>query len=151
MSIGDNRNGVVSRGSVSRLQFSGPGVEGVTVRICIDQGVVVVYGSYTISNPSAALHDFSEVLRAAEGEVMPSSCLITSATLEDVNRDGEDVCTLCEDALGRTKRQDDGNTMVTVYITIEGSSESESQFSVNSSVGMAFGKYKIWWCSLGSN
>lgn len=122
-------------GSVTRLEFSGEGSEGVTVRICISEGVIVIYGSYTIPNPSAALNDFSTVLSA----VMPTTCFATHATLDDIS--GDDTCSLCAASEPvKKKRQADDEMMVTVYITIEGMSETESQFSVNSSLGEAFGK-----------
>ena len=146
--MNENQIGEVGMGSVSRLEFSGPADEGVTVRICIDNGVVHVYGSYTITNPSAALHDFSEVLAAAEGEVMATNCLVTSATLDDVSPDEE--CSICSDTPNgvnrrrrRRRRQVDnggGEEVVTIYLTIEGASDSQNQFSINSTTGLAFGK-----------
>lgn len=122
MTMEEEQSGTVTVGSVSRLQFSGPGDEGVTVKICIEKGEIVVYGSYTISSPSKALHDFSKELRAGTDK-----CFTTSATLDDVDLHKE-----------VTKGQG-GN--VTVYITIEGLSEKENQFSVNSSVGKFYSSY----------
>jgi len=142
----EEQNGVIPMGSVSRLRFSGPGNEGVTVRICIDQGVIIVYGSYTVPNPNAALYDFSRILRAAEGEVTPSNCLISHVNIEDVARNRRD-CSQCgttntSGGRGRKKRQagKDEAPIVTVFITIEGASDMENHFSVNSSFGTAFGE-----------
>ncbi len=131
-------------GSVTRLAYTAPVDEGVTVKICIDQGAIVVYGSYTVLNPSSALHDFSEILTAAEGEVMPSRCLVSHITMEDVLRNSRD-CSQCGDIAARRKRQlpDEETMMVTVYIAIEGASDAENQFSINSSIGSAFGMLYI--------
>ena len=138
-------NGALNMGSVSRLEFSGPADEGVTVRICIEQGVIVVYGSYTIPNPTAALHDFSEILSAADGELTPVSCFTKSATLDDIMGGSEEEgCTLCDAPLPRRKKrqaEEEEEATVTVYVTIEGASESENQFSVDSTTGTRFGKY----------
>ena len=125
-------------GSTSRLRFTGPGDEGVTVKICIDRGVIIVYGSYTVPNPNAALHDFSATLNATGGEVMASSCLVSHVNSSDIARSMRD-CSYCRpNTLGRRRRQADEE--VTIYITIEGVSDTESQFTVNSSFGDAFGK-----------
>lgn len=141
--IGSEDNGVLSRGSATRLRFTGPRAEGVTVRICVDQGVIVVYGSYAVPNPSSALHDFSTILRAAGGEVGTSDCLVSHVTIDDVMRSNPRDCSQCRtSSQGRRKRQTqkEGSTEVTIYITIEGVSDTDGQFSVESSFGDAFGK-----------
>ena len=139
---GEEQSGSIGRDSVTRLQFTGPRDEGVTVKICIDQGAIVVYGSYTSSNPSSALHDFSTILRAGGGEVSPSNCLVSHATIDDIMRSPRDCSQCGPDNLfeRRKRRQSDEEEMVTIYIAIEGVSDTESQFSVNSSFGDAFGK-----------
>ena len=142
VTVGDEQNGFLDRDSVTRLQFTGPR-EGVAVRVCIDQGAIVVYGSYTSTNPSSALHDFSTILRAGGGEVSPSSCLVSHATIDDIMRSPRD-CSQCgpDNLFERRKRRqsDDEEEMVTIYITIEGVSNNESHFSVNSSFGDLFGR-----------
>ena len=138
--MGDEDNGSLDRGNVARIAVTGSADEGVTVRICIDQGVIVVYGSYTSPNPSSALHNFSTILRAVDGEVTPSSCLVNHVTIEDVMASSSMDCSQCRtNSQGRKRRQSD-EEMVTIYIAIEGVSDMESQFSVNSSFGNVFGK-----------
>ena len=129
VSIGEEQNGTISANSTARLEFSGSGAEGVTIRICIERGAIMVHGSYTDPNPSAAYYDFSYLLTAAEGEVTASSCSTTHVTMDDVARTTEE----CDQCSGREKRQ--AEDIVTVYITIEGASDVENEFSVNSSIG----------------
>lgn len=130
MTTGSEQNGAVSMGSISRLQFPGPRMEGVTVRICVKVGAVMVYGSYTTPSPSAALNDFSEVLGTEK------TCLTLHATTSSGSN--ENSCSLCN---SRNEWQAGEMTgeMLMMYATIEGISETESRFSVNSSVGNAFG------------
>ena len=137
VTVGGEENGSVEMGTVSRLQFSGLASEGVTVRVCINQGSIVIYGSYTTRNPSAAFHDFSEVLSAADGEVTPVKCHTTYVNVMVGGRG--DSCSMCKsNTIQRKKRQTDE---VTAYITIEGMSTNESEFSINSSRGnVMFGK-----------
>ena len=142
----EEQRGEVGMGAVSRLEFTGPGSEGLSVRICVDRGVIAVYGSYTSPNPNLALHDFSEVLMAPNGQVTPASCLTSYATLDDVNArrsEDEEACTTCLASLpGRKKRQVNEEGNVVIYITIEGASDTASHFNVNSEIGAAFGKSK---------
>ncbi len=139
------QSGEVGMGATARLRISGPGSEGVSIRICIDRGVIVVYGSYTSPNPNLALHDFSQELSAPDGEVTPASCLTSYITLDDVNArsEDEDVCSVCRSTLpGRRKRQVSEETEVVVYITIEGVSDTINQFNINTQIGSAFGEEK---------
>ena len=76
---------------------------------------------------------------AVDGEVTPSDCLVTHATIEDVMASSMN-CTQCRtNSQGRKRRQSEEEETVTIYIAIEGVSDTESQFSVNSSFGEAFG------------
>ena len=98
-----------------------------------------MYGSYTVSNPNFAINDFSAVLNAGDGEVAPSDCLVTHADIQDVLASSMD-CSQCRtNSQGRKRRQSEEEETVTIYIAIEGVSDTESQFSVNSSFGDAFG------------
>ena len=99
----------------------------------------MVYGSYTDPNPSAAYYDFSYLLTAAEGEVMASSCSTTHVTMDDVAGTTEE-CDQCGSSQEK-KRQTEEEEEITVYITIEGVSDMENTFSLNSSVGSAFGEW----------
>ena len=139
--VGEEQNGVLGAMSVSRHRFMGPEEEGVTVRICIDRGAIMVYGSYTVPNPNAAFNDFSDFLSATEGEVMSFNCSVSHITIDNVMEVVND-CSQCNLGLqGRKKRQEEEEArMVVVYITIEGVSDTGNQFSINSSIGSAFGK-----------
>ena len=99
----------------------------------------MVHGSYTDPNPSAAYYDFSYLLTAAEGEVTASSCSTTHVTMDDVAGTTEE-CDQCGSSQEK-KRQTEEEEEITVYITIEGVSDMENTFSLNSSVGSAFGEW----------
>ena len=120
--------GTADRGSVSRLQFSGSVTEGVSIRICIKEGGIVIYGSYSNPNPGAAFHDFSENLDSTS-----SQCLTSHVDQSTISR--SETCSSCEiDNIIRSKRQIEDVEMINVYITIEGSVDS-SRFSVTSEEG----------------
>ena len=120
--------GTADRGSVSRLQFSGSITEGVSIRICMEEGGIVIYGSYSIPNPGAALHDFSEKL-----DPTSSQCLIYHIDKKTTSR--SKTCSSCErDNVIRSKRQVEDIETINVYITIEGSVD-DSRFSVTSQEG----------------
>lgn len=125
VSINQETEGTADEGSVSRLQFSGSHDEGVSIKICIEVGGVIIYGSYSNPNPGPALHDFMEEL----SDSVDSRCLTTHV---DQNTTKEDkTCTTC--GSDRRKRQVVVNE-ITVYITIEGSVNG-SQFTVISDSG----------------
>ena len=127
--------GTADRGSVSRLQFSGSQAAGVSIKICIEEGGIVIYGSYTNPNPGPALHDFMEELRDATG----SQCLITHIDQGTIME--PQTCSSCDyDNRSRKKRQVE-DVEVTVYIAIEGSVDGSS-FTVSNGDGRALvGKY----------
>ena len=50
-------NGTLDQNETVRYHFQVP-VAGITVRVCITVGHVVVYGSFTVPNPNSAFYDF---------------------------------------------------------------------------------------------
>ena len=141
LTIGDEDNGILGVMSISRFRMTIPEVGGVTVRICINRGAIMVYGSYTVPNPNAALHHFSDFLRATRGVVTPFNCSVSHVTIDDGTDD-------CSENQRRKKRQEEEEEeeegeearIVVVHITIEGVSDTENQFSISSSNGSAFGE-----------
>lgn len=105
--------------SVSRLRFTASGDEGVTARICLDQGEIVVHGSSTYSTPNMALNDFSAV-------ITPGSCRNFFASTAHVNG-------------ARCNQNSQQTNQTTLYLTIQGKSTTQSQYSITSSFGNAFG------------
>ena len=121
VSIGARENGTLGMGSVSRLQFSASGDDGVTARVCINRGEATVYGSLTVPNPNTALYDFSQVLKGNCGNFFGST---------------QDAQT------AQTERCISNNAMQSeakLYLTIEGMSSTETQYSIDSSHGNTFG------------
>ena len=49
-------NGILGQNEAVRYHFQVP-VAGITVRVCITVGHVVVYGSFTVPNPNSAFYD----------------------------------------------------------------------------------------------
>ena len=144
-----------------RYKFKGSQSSGVTVKICIRNGAIRIYGSYTVPNPSAALHDFSDFLNVTNGMVTPENCSVSHVDSSDV-MGASNNCSLCRSSSQRKKRQILGGEDIVVHITIEDVSdketdketgtetgpetgtkndtETETQFYVESSIGRAFGK-----------
>ena len=50
-------NGTLDQNETVRYHFKIP-VAGITVRVCISVGHVVVYGSFSVPNPNSAFYDF---------------------------------------------------------------------------------------------
>ena len=127
------------------MEMTGPADEGVTVRVCIQRGAIVLRGSSTESHPSRASNDFSVLLNYTGGRVTPGrDCLTYHASSQsriiDVMMDDNSQCGTNPGR--RRRRQSEEEETVTIYITIEGVSNTESHFSVNSSFGEAFGLYQ---------
>lgn len=147
--IGSPEQGTTGLGDSVRISFSAPAEEGITVRFCIREGQIILYASTSVPNPSAALHDWSTMIRAPQYQ----HTLVCSTTyfddLDSPNLTPETVSP--GKATPRGKRQaddeensndddDEDDTMVTLYISIEGQ-ENYNEFSLNSSVGeYDFGK-----------
>lgn len=125
--VGDGGNTNLPMNTNLKLNLS-IGTEGLTVRICIQEGAIVVFGSYTVPNPSLVLHDFQTTLNTTGF----SDCFALRAQTSQ-------SCSQ-RTSNGRRRRQTEEENMGTLYLTIEGASETESQFSFNSSYGVAFGK-----------
>lgn len=51
------QNGTLAAGANVRYELDIP-EEGVTVRLCVREGSIILYASYTVTNPNEALHDF---------------------------------------------------------------------------------------------
>ena len=51
------QNGTLTDGANVRYELDIP-EEGVTVRLCVREGSIILYASYTVTNPNEALHDF---------------------------------------------------------------------------------------------
>ena len=103
-----------------------------------------MYGSYTVPNPNSAINDFSAILNAGDddGEVTPSNCFATHTDIPNMMASSTD-CSQCRtNSQGRKRRQSEEEETVTIYIAIEGVSDTESHFSVNSSFGEAFGNVR---------
>ncbi len=136
-----------------RISFSAPAEEGITVRFCIHEGQIVLYASTSVPNPSAALHDWSTMIRAPQYQ----HTLVCSTTyFNDLNSPNLTPETVSPGkSTPRGKRQagdleesddEEDDVMVTLYISIEGQ-ENYNEFSLNSSVGQYdFGKITTSMC-----
>ena len=134
-----------------RISFSPPAEEGITVRICIHEGQIVLYASTSVPNPSAALYDWSTTLRAPQYQ---HTIVCSTTYFDDLDMPNLTPGVVSPGkSTSRGKRQassdeeessDDDDATVTLYISIEGQM-NYNEFSLNSSVGQYdFGKlYKI--------
>ncbi len=105
-----------------RISLEPPAEDGITVRLCIHRGRVVLYASTTVPNPSAALHEWVDIVTAPENQ----HSIACHTSFYDLNK--RDL-----NQVPRAKRQTE-ETTVTLYISIEGQ-ENLNEFQLNSSYG----------------
>jgi hypothetical protein len=91
-------------GVTARLRFAAPVVEGMTFRLCLSKGEIIIYSS-TIPNPSSAQYIWQDTVTA-------NTCL-----------------TVFYDISGQTSTESD---MMLFYITLKGQDEF-NKFTFNSS------------------
>ena len=128
--VGELKSGSIRRGGGSvRISFSAPAEEGITVRLCVHEGQIILYASTSVPNPSAALHDWNTTIRAPEYQ----HTLVCSSTF--FNNLGSPNL-ISENILSRGRRQtgENSNDSVTLYLSVEGL-ENFNEFSLNSSQG----------------
>ena len=92
--------------------------EGVTIKLCVHEGIIIFYGSYTVPTPNEALHDYKrEVI--SSGTVSCDDAFIPSmsTTLEEFKR----------------QTMSSGN-FSTFYISLEGVGE-QNEFVLDTSEG----------------
>ena len=113
--VGGASNGSLDRGGTVRLNFALP-VEGITVRLCVSEGYLVLYASVSSTAPNSAVNDF--MLEIGTG---CSDIYIDPRGIGNGNDNSNN-------ALGRRKRQVFNSTAsesanLTLYISIEGVEE----------------------------
>lgn len=102
-----------------RISFSAPAEEGITVRLCVHEGRIVFYVSTSVPNPSSALHDWVDVVTAPENQ----HSIACHESFYDLNPESQP-----------NRKRETEETLVTLYISIEGQ-ENLNEFFLNSSVG----------------
>ena len=110
------QNGTLTEGANVRYELDIP-EEGVTVRLCVREGSIILYASYTVTNPNEALHDFRREV-------------ISTGTIN------------CDDAFippentgsNRRKRQSEMESPSTLFISVVGV-EEQNDFDVETSEG----------------
>ena len=93
--------------------------EGVTIRLCIQDGSVVLYASLTVPNPNRALNDFA------------LDAILHGDICEDVFVDPNMIPNVQE---GRRKRQVSSSPERILFVSIEGIAES-STFTLETTMG----------------
>ena len=108
-------SGTLERGATARLRFTVPADEGLTFRLCISEGRIVIYAS-TIPNPNSAQHNWRDAVRA---NAHPINCLTSFYEITESNN-------------RRKRRQLPSPELATIYISLEGQ-EEVNMFNFNSS------------------
>ena len=113
--VGGASSGSLNKGGTVRLNFPLP-VEGITIRLCVSQGYLVLYASVSSTTPNSAVNDF--MLEIGTG---CSDIYIDPRGIGNGNDNSNN-------ALGRRKRQVFNSTAsesanLTLYISIEGVEE----------------------------
>ena len=119
VSLSRSEDGTIGMGVTARLQFAAPTNEGMTFRLCLSQGEIIMYSS-TIPNPSSAQYIWNDTVTA-------NTCL---TVFYDI---------LSEHHQNRRQNSTESN-MTLLYITLEGQDEV-NRFTFSSS--KAFGMYCI--------
>jgi len=110
--VGEASSGSLDRGGTARLNFALP-VEGITIRLCVSQGYLVLYASVSSTAPNSAVNDF--MLEIGTG-------------CSDIYIDPTDTGNGIDNSMGRRKRQMFSSTAsesanITLYVSIEGVEE----------------------------
>lgn len=95
--------------------------EGVTIRLCVQNGRVVLYASLTVPNPNRALNDF-----ALDAFLLGDICedvFVDPSMMPDVQGTG-----------GRRRRQTSSSPERILFVSIEGIAES-STFTLETTMG----------------
>lgn len=127
--LSDSADGSLERGAVARLRYITPVVQGMTFRLCIRNGRIVLYAS-TIPNPSRVQYMW---LEEVEANAHPINCITQLFELTGVSNRRRRRRQLASDSATRI-----------LYITLEGQ-EDVNKFSFNSSAGKyTFGKILLY-------
>ena len=117
VSLSTSEGGTIGVGITARLQFAAPTIEGMTFRLCLSQGEIIIYSS-TIPNPSSAQYIWRDT-------VTTNTCLTVFYNIRGHHQNR------------KQKRQTSTESdMMLLYITLEGQDEV-NRFTFNSS--KAFG------------
>jgi receptor-type tyrosine-protein phosphatase Q len=127
--------GMLMKGGNVRYEIEVP-EEGVTIRLCVREGYIIFYASFTVTNPNEALHDYKrEVINT--GTITCDDAFI----LPDVSNDATSK---------RNLRQVSNSTQSSsniLYISLEGGSE-ENEFALETSAGdnrVQDERQEEWW------
>ena len=124
--VGGASSGSLSKGGTVRLNFPLP-VEGITIRLCVSQGYLVLYASVSSTAPNSAVNDLMLEIGIGCSDVYIDS-RDTGNGIDNSNQD-----------MGRRKRQVFNSTAVestnlTLYVSIEGVEERNS-FIIQTTTG----------------
>ena len=120
LNLEDEESGSLEQGATIRLRYVAPVTLGMTFRLCVEEGRIIVYAS-TIPNPSSAQYGWRDEVTAS---AHPLTCLTTFYNLAPMqsNRGGT-----------RRRRQTVDDT-TSLYITLEGR-DGINDFSFDSAAG----------------
>ncbi len=96
--------------------------EGITIRLCHKSGRVILYASFVVPNPNAALNNF--ILDA----------IFHNQNCSDVYVDPNKLPSVTSPSSGRKKRQSSSSTETILFVSIEGVAES-SAFTLETTTG----------------
>lgn len=123
--VGGISDAVVGNGERIRLNFPLP-VEGVTVRLCVSRGKLVLYASVSSTSPNSAVYDWMSEIGIGCDDIF-----IDPRDVGNDNIGSNDNSNRVNTNNGRRKRQALNSTMdeyvdLTLYVSIEGVEETNS-------------------------
>ena len=118
--VGGASSGSLNKGGTVRLNFPLP-VEGITIRLCVSQGYLVLYASVSSTTPNSAVNDF--MLEIGTG-------------CSDIYIDPRETGNGIDNSMGRRKRQMSAleSANLTLYVSIEGV-EERNTFILHTTAG----------------
>ena len=131
--LSEEESGNLERGATTRLRLAGSR-EGITFRLCIRSGSIIVYAS-TIPNPSSAQYDWRDEV-AATAHSIRCSTQFYDLTLVGNSGSSGNAGNDNNNFNGRRRRRQvpPNSATVPVYVTLEGQDDF-NEFSFNSSMG----------------
>ena len=110
-----------TNGSNARYQYEINTEEGITIRLCVEAGRVIVYASFTIPNPNSALNHFT------------LDAIFHNLNCQDVYIDPGEVSSIDPGSDRRKKRQD-STVEQFLFVSVEGIASS-SRFTLETTTG----------------
>ena len=123
--VGESSGAIIGDGERIRINFPLP-VEGITIRLCVDQRQIMFYASVSLTAPNSAVHDWMSEIGLGCDDIFIDPRDVENANIGSNNNSNQVETNNC-----RRKRLALNSTMnqyadSTLYVLIEGAEEDNS-------------------------